>query len=75
MERVAARSGSRSPALTIPTFNSRPIRANSSDRVQGYGVLPERSQAYRKRLDAETIRTVEQLAGDLYDRTAALGIA
>jgi hypothetical protein len=42
--------------------------------VQRLGVLPERSQAYRERLDAETIRTVERLAGDLYDRTAALGI-
>ena len=44
MRRVADRIGiDWSPSLLRPTFNGRPIRANSSDpTVQGEGILPER---------------------------------
>ena len=59
------------PELLVPTFNGRPIRANSSDRVQGYGVRAERTEAWRDRLDAETVARVEELAGDLYERAAS----
>jgi hypothetical protein len=69
MERVAERVGiSMSPVLLEPSFNGRPIRANSSNRVLQYGILRERTTAYRDALTPETIATVEELAGDLYER-------
>ena len=72
MRLVAERVGiSMRPELLVPTFNGRPIRANSSDRVQGYGVRAERTEAWRDRLDAETVARVEELAGDLYERAAS----
>ena len=58
------------PMLLTPTFNGRPIRANSGDAVDQYGVLPERASAYRETLDAETSARIERLAGDLYERAA-----
>jgi hypothetical protein len=57
-----------SPTLLEPTFNGRPIRANSSDSVQGYGVRAERTDAYRTTLERETIARIEEHAGDLYER-------
>jgi hypothetical protein len=72
MRLIAERIGiSMLPVLLVPTFNGRPIRANSSGRVQDYGVRPERSEAWREQLDAETAAQVEELAGDLYERAAA----
>jgi hypothetical protein len=72
MGRVAERIGiTMSPLLLLPTFNGRPIRANSSEPVERYGVLPERASAYRDSLDSDTLRRIAQLAGDLYDRAAA----
>jgi Sulfotransferase family len=72
MSRVAERIGiSMSPKLLRPTFNGMPIAANSSASVGEYGILAERSSAYRDALDAETIDRIEGLAGDLYDRAAA----
>jgi hypothetical protein len=69
MRLVAGRIGiSMLPILLVPTFNGRLIRANSSGRVDGYGVRPERTEAWREQLDAETIARVEELAGDLYER-------
>jgi hypothetical protein len=61
-----------SPELLEPTFNGRPIRANSSETVDRHGILPERAGAFREQLDRETIARIEELAGDLYDRAAAL---
>jgi hypothetical protein len=57
-----------STVLLEPTFNGRPIRANSSDAVQGYGVRAERTDAYRTTLESETIGRIEEHAGDLYER-------
>jgi sulfotransferase family protein len=54
------------PILLVPTFNSRPVRANSSDPVETYGVLADRAEAYRDVLDAEAIARVDELAGGLY---------
>ncbi len=59
------------PVLLRPTFNGRPIKANSSDGVDWYGVLPERVNAFREVLDAGVAARIEELAGDLYDRAAA----
>jgi len=73
MERLAARIGiSMSETLLVPTFNGRPIRANSVERVDRHGILTERAEAYRETLDAATVARVDELAGDLYDRVAAL---
>jgi hypothetical protein len=72
MRRVAERIGIEpSPVLLEPTFNGRPIRANSSRAVQSYGILTDRTSAYREALDAETIARVDELAGDLYERARA----
>ena len=54
------------PVLLVPTFNGRPVRANSSDPVQSYGVLQKRADAWREVLDPEAVARVEELAGDLY---------
>jgi hypothetical protein len=76
MERLAARLGlTMSPTLIEPTFNGRPIRANSSAPVAYHGVLPDRTTAYRESLDAETIARVDELAGDLYERAAEQSLA
>jgi Sulfotransferase family len=69
MQGLAERIGiSMSPTLLVPTFNGRPIRANSADRIDRHGVLAERVDAYREALDEATIVRVDELAGDLYDR-------
>jgi hypothetical protein len=60
------------PELLQPTFNGRPILANSSESVQRHGVLRERVEAYRDSLDPETAALIAELAGDRYERVAAL---
>jgi hypothetical protein len=60
------------PGLVVPTFNGRPIRANSSDGVAGFGVRPERAGAFRDVLAVETSERILALAGDLYERAAAV---
>jgi hypothetical protein len=70
---IAERIGiTMSPDLLLPTFNGRPIRANSTAAVDGHGILPGRVSAYRDVLDGETIARIEESAGDLYERAAAL---
>jgi hypothetical protein len=70
---LAARIGiEMTPELLVPTFNGRPIRANSSDAVERTGILPERGSAFREALDRDTIAAIERQAGDLYERAAAL---
>jgi hypothetical protein len=72
MESLAVRLGiSMTPVLLIPTFNGRPIRANSSYAVEGYGILRNRTQAYRSSLDAGTLARVDDLAADVYERARA----
>ncbi len=71
MRHVAGRIGiSMSPVLLTPTFNLRPIRANSQARVERFGVLPERLGAYRDALDAESVARIDELGGALYERVA-----
>jgi sulfotransferase family protein len=68
---LAQRIGiSTTPELLVPTFNGRPIRANSSEAVDRTGILRERGEAYRDLLDRETIAAIERQAGDLYERAA-----
>ena len=72
MRRVADRIGiSMAPALLTPTFNGCPIRANSTHAVGRYGILQDRSDAYKTVLDAETILRIDELAGDVYPRAVA----
>jgi hypothetical protein len=75
MRLVAERIGiSMSPVLLEPTFNCRPIQANSSERVERHGILRERVNAYRDSLDADTKARITQRAGDRYERvTEAIG--
>jgi Sulfotransferase family len=69
MRRIAEAIGiSFAPILLRPTFNGRPIRANSSDPVQTHGVVAERATAYRTTLDPETIAQIEKQVGDLYEQ-------
>jgi Sulfotransferase family len=69
MRGLAGRFGiSWDPILLVPTFNSRPVRANSSDPVAQYGVLKNRAEAWREVLEPETVARVEGLAGDLYEQ-------
>jgi len=73
MRRVAGRIGiAWSDLLLEPTFNGRPIRANSSDAVAGYGILAERSSAFRDSLDPAVAERIEVLAGPLYEQAAAV---
>jgi hypothetical protein len=75
MAALAGRLGiAMSPALLSPTFNGRPIRANSSYAVEGYGVLRNRTRSYRDSLDEETLARVDELAGDLYERARAAAL-
>ena len=73
MRRVAERVGiSMSPELVAPTFNGRPVRANSSDGGVGHGIVAGRAVAYREALDEPTSMRIEELAGGLFSRAAAL---
>jgi Sulfotransferase family len=68
MTRLAERIGiTMSPILLEPTFNGRPIRANSADAVQSYGILARR-EAQPEDPD------VAELAGDLYERAVAASL-
>jgi hypothetical protein len=73
MRRVAERLGiAMAPVLLVPTFNGRPVRANSSTPVARHGIVADRADAHRDALDAATAARIEELAGDLYPRAAAL---
>jgi Sulfotransferase family len=65
MPRIAERIGiAMSPILLEPTFNGRPIRANSAEEVAQYGILARREEPAA---DAK----VTELAGHLYGQAAA----
>jgi NAD(P)-dependent dehydrogenase (short-subunit alcohol dehydrogenase family) len=71
MRLVADRAGiSERPELLAPTFNGRPIRANSSQKVEAGGILPERAEAFRESLPAETAERIGASVGDLYELAA-----
>jgi len=68
MARLAERIGiAMSPVLLEPTFNGRPIRANSAEEVERHGVL-----ASREPRPADP--GVAELAGDLYERALAASL-
>jgi hypothetical protein len=61
-----------SPVLLEPTFNGRPIRADSSEPVASYGILPARADAYRESLGSELAARIEAEAGELHARALRL---
>jgi hypothetical protein len=72
MTRIAERIGiAMSPVLLAPTFNGRPIRANSAEEVAQHGILRSRRESS---LDPQTKGRVAELAGDLYERAAAASL-
>jgi hypothetical protein len=76
MRRVAERIGvSMSPTLVTPTFNGRPVRANSSQGAAAHGIIPGRAVAHRETLDGQTTAQVEEVAGDLYASATAVARA
>jgi hypothetical protein len=58
-----------SPVLLEPTFNGRPIRANSADEVAQYGILAKRDEPSP---DAETAARIDAIVGDLYERAVTV---
>lgn len=61
------------PVLINPTFNGRPVRANSSFAVEASGVLNETLQR-QKTLAAEERSLIEQRCRAIYDRTSAVSL-
>jgi Sulfotransferase family len=73
MAALAARTGiSMHPSLLEPTFNGRPVRANSSLGAAEHGVIAGRANAHRQTLDDATQARIEELAGDLHGQAVAL---
>jgi LPS sulfotransferase NodH len=73
MASVAERIGvAMRPELLTPTFNGMPIRANSSGAVDRVGILPERVRPLENALSPQLAARVDELAGDLYERAAAV---
>ena len=71
MRRLAARLGiAFSSELLVPTFNGRPIRADSSGPIHAYGVLRERADP--PELDRETAATIARGTDGLYAKARAL---
>jgi hypothetical protein len=68
MSRLAERLCiTKAPVLCTPTFNRRPIRANSAEQVAQYGIL-----AGLRQPPADPV--VAELAGDLYERARAVSV-
>ena len=73
MAALADRTGiSMHPSLLEPTFNGRPVRANSSLGAAEHGVIADRANAHRETLDDAMQARIEELAGDLHGRAVAL---
>jgi hypothetical protein len=65
MRRLAERLGlTFSDKLLVPTFNGRPIRADSSGPVHEHGVIRERAE--RPPLDPETETAIARGTDELY---------
>jgi Sulfotransferase family len=73
MTRLSERIGiSMHPQLLEPTFNRRPIRANSSLGAGRRGVLPERAEGHRGDLDADAASRVQTIGGGLYEEAVVI---
>jgi Sulfotransferase family len=69
MRRLAGRLGiTFAEELLVPTFNGRPIRADSSGPVDRHGVIAERAE--RPRLDSQTETTIARGTDELYAKAS-----
>jgi hypothetical protein len=59
------------PSLSEPTFNGRPISANSSFRVPGSGIRPEAVGRGRSELSAKEVAILDDVCADTYARALA----
>ena len=75
--RLAERIGiAMTPVLLVPTFNWRPIRANSSAAVERTGIIAERAERLPRGCSRRTRSPqIERLAGDLYERATPVSFA
>jgi hypothetical protein len=60
------------PILTRPTFNRRAIKANSSFRIEGHGVLDAPLDRHRRELSDEEISAIDDWTADVYAEARAL---
>jgi hypothetical protein len=60
------------PSMLTPTFNGFPIKANSSFKVQSYGVSQEPVERWKKILTADEIGRIDGLTAELFERVQAL---
>jgi len=60
------------PSLLEPTFNGFPIKADSSFRVDSYGIITEPLARYRDVLTEDECRYIDRTALDLYEDALAL---
>ncbi len=60
------------PILTRPTFNRRPIKANSSFRVSRHGVLDEPIKRAASTVSDEERAAVQEWTGEVYSEVRAL---
>jgi Sulfotransferase family len=75
MRALAARLGvDMAPQLVVPTFNGRPILANSTGRVDEYGIIAARTDAYRETLPPQTVEAIQSALGELHERAMALAL-
>ncbi|MCS6975620.1 MAG: sulfotransferase [Gemmatales bacterium] len=54
------------PSLLTPTFNGLPIKADSSYKVPGYGVIKDPVERHRHLLSTAECERITALTGDLY---------
>jgi hypothetical protein len=67
MRKLAAWLGVRfDPILLTPTFNREPIKANSSWKVDGHGILPQPLTNWRNVFTDEQAVEIDARTGDLY---------
>jgi hypothetical protein len=58
--------------LLEPTFNGLPIRADSSEPVSSYGILPDRADSHRRALSADESAEIDRRAGETYEQALEL---
>jgi hypothetical protein len=60
------------PELLVPTFNSLPIKANSSFEVKDYSVIQQPPDRYRSVLSASEIKQIDASARDRYEELVVM---
>jgi hypothetical protein len=60
------------PSLLIPTFNTIPIKADSSFKVETHGVIQEPLERYKKQLSSQELDYISQQTRDLCEEAQTL---